>query len=559
MDVFSVAELFDLRTNKDLLDPAFEGYKLSLEPLPIYQKELSHHVTHLLPSDDQFSYQHIKVFGLHNHLHADPFSSNVAYFIDTKSAIQRCEIASVEERMTLTQVWQLPEPCSSCEGRYNSSLSFPGPDFALVSDGWGTLYVCKRNNESWSLGHAVSPLGNARPFAVMHSTLQNTGSSSHIHVLLLHIENTANVGVSGREKTPTSITPLLASYGLQEKDHPFSSILDWITLGQCSTGGWMLERHQRLLCPHGVDYTCILPTGQHLNIAAREPLIWLYDSANPSQWTQKQLNVIRKVDVPNYAWSQSPQDLRLCFNIGPVGVGDVKLVGMIKVEESTWSLVDGTLEVWLHKGNELEIWPTFCSPLFLVDFLIDESVGKRAPVFSNAQLEEVDTTPDEELVLWRLDRNRNETTLKCPLGGHQLLFSQIAPDGRCPWLCLRHDVDGLMWEPVEEANFHCQHVATLQALGYVQVSKEQRKFTLCPTDFSYVAIIDSIRHVYLYRQPTLLDMELRHRPSGRSVSHVARQQVLSLPSGDDEILGAFASSVGILLLTHTKLCLVALS
>jgi len=73
------------------------------------------------------------------------------------------------------------------------------------------------------------------------------------------------------------------------------------------------------------------------------------------------------------------------------------------------------------------------------------------------------------------------------LGRHQLLF--VAPTEHTALaFCLRHDVDGLVWLPMEDAEkkeeepiskWNCHHIGTLQALGYIQASKEQRKFTVC--------------------------------------------------------------------------------
>lgn len=76
-----MAKLFELRPKKDLLDPTFEGYKLSLDNLPVYKHELPLPVESLKPSEDQFSFQHVKTFGLHNHLTEDPWHSDLAYFV----------------------------------------------------------------------------------------------------------------------------------------------------------------------------------------------------------------------------------------------------------------------------------------------------------------------------------------------------------------------------------------------------------------------------------------------------------------------------------------------
>lgn len=69
------------------------------------------------------------------------------------------------------------------------------------------------------------------------------------------------------------------------------------------------------------------------------------------------------------------------------------------------------------------------------------------------------------------------------LTGHQFLFSMPPVPELAPQFCLRHDVDGLVWQPmieIGENSWNCINTAVLQAVGYIQASKEQRKFTVCP-------------------------------------------------------------------------------
>jgi len=70
--------------------------------------------------------------------------------------------------------------------------------------------------------------------------------------------------------------------------------------------------------------------------------------------------------------------------------------------------------------------------------------------------------------------------------------------------CLRHDVDALVWQPStnkEKTDNYWNHIGTFDALGYVQASKEDRKFSTCSPDMSYAAISDSTKHVYIYHRP----------------------------------------------------------
>lgn len=141
------------------------------------------------------------------------------------------------------------------------------------------------------------------------------------------------------------------------------------------------------------------------------------------------------------------------------------------------------------------------------------------------------------------------------LGSHQWLFNaRLSPD-KPPGMCLRHDVDGLIWQPenvVKEKTAPWQHAATFNAFGYVQASKQQRKYSTCSPKCSYAAICDCARHVYIYRQPSSISSPLRNRKTGRQVNAVAKQQVISLESVDN-ILGVQATEEKLFLVTNNML------
>nr|CAD7416679.1 unnamed protein product [Timema poppensis] len=131
------------------------------------------------------------------------------------------------------------------------------------------------------------------------------------------------------------------------------------------------------------------------------------------------------------------------------------------------------------------------------------------------------------------------------LGGLQWLFNVQLEPTSVPAICLRHDVDGCVWQAgpttLEDADWPCQHVGTFLAFGYVQASKTQKKFTVCSPDLSYVAVCEATRHIYLYRQPSTISTELRNRRTGEHVAHVAKQQLVSIDS-TSEVLGVHASN-----------------
>lgn len=116
----------------------------------------------------------------------------------------------------------------------------------------------------------------------------------------------------------------------------------------------------------------------------------------------------------------------------------------------------------------------------------------------------------------------------------------------------RHDVDGLVWSITGDNSTPYKHTATFNALGYVQASKEKRKFISAPSDYSYVAIADTDRHVYVYRQPSPVSSDMRNRKTGRSLKHVSMQQLISLDN-NDSIHGLATFPTALFILTKSTL------
>lgn len=88
--------------------------------------------------------------------------------------------------------------------------------------------------------------------------------------------------------------------------------------------------------------------------------------------------------------------------------------------------------------------------------------------------------------------------------------------------------------------------------GYVQASKQDKKFATCAPDFSYAALGECLRRAFIYRQPSPVETVLFNRKQGRQVGEVAKQQVASLDS-DKPILGFRASNERLFILTSSNL------
>ena len=79
-------------------------------------------------------------------------------------------------------------------------------------------------------------------------------------------------------------------------------------------------------------------------------------------------------------------------------------------------------------------------------------------------------------------------------------------------------------------------MGTFNALGYVQASKRDRKFSTCAPNLSFAVMSDCNRHIFVYKQP-----------SEGIKGNVAQQYVHTLATNSDRvnIFGLQASSDGV--------------
>lgn len=157
----------------------------------------------------------------------------------------------------------------------------------------------------------------------------------------------------------------------------------------------------------------------------------------------------------------------------------------------------------------------------------------------------------DDLMLRRFDSQTLKCTHKSYVNDHPFLMeiTQIDDDdddaSPSTALCLRHDVDGVVWQPnkvTNESSNWLTHLHTFHAFGYVQASKQEAKFRLAPPDLSYACVVDARKHVFVYKQSgEKVQGMLRNRKTGKVMSHVAKQYLISLEC-DQEIYGAYAAN-----------------
>ncbi|XP_059103462.1 nudC domain-containing protein 1 isoform X2 [Peromyscus eremicus] len=568
-----------LRVKRPLLDPRFEGYKLSLEPLPCYQLELDAAVAEVKLRDDQYTLEHMHAFGMYNYLHCDAWYQDSVYYIDNLGRIMNLTVVLDTALGKPREVFRLPTDLTTYDNRLCASIHFTSPTWVTLSDGTGRLYVIgtgDRGNspEKWEIMFNEE-LGN--PFIIIHSISLLEGEEHSVAMLLLRIE---------KEE-------------LDMKGSGFYVSLEWVTVSKKKEDSKKYEITKRHVLrgksvPH---YAAIEPNGNGVMIVSYKSFKFI----SVDQDLEESMDEDRseKIKEPLYYWQQTDDDLTVTVRLPEnctkediqiqflpdninimlkeIQVLEGKLYSSIDHESSTWTIKENdSLEISLIKKNESLTWPELvvgdkqgelirdpaqCAAIAerLMHLTSDElnpNPDKEKPPCNAQELEECDIFFEESSSLCRFDGNTLKTTHVVNLGSNQYLFSVIVDPKEMPCFCLRHDVDALLWQP------HCskqddmwEHIATFNALGYVQASKRDKKFFACSPDYSYAALCECLRRVFIYRQPTPMSTVLYNRKEGRHVGQVAKQQVASLET-NDPILGFQATNERLFVLTTRNLFLI---
>jgi len=328
------------------------------------------------------------------------------------------------------------------------------------------------------------------------------------------------------------------------------------------------------------------------------PFYWMQGTEDMVVWVQLPPDTNkREIKV-----SMRPSEMRVSIKGEEVFGG--KLWNVLDGDSMTWTIQNRTkLEITACKANVGLIWQNFLrldnpaaanvnddgyevQDARAVDELIsqfraaaaeaksgsqvptedqqEEEMDSNKKIYNAQELESCDDAPEESFSLHFIDGERCVSTHRASASGRQWICNipvdaSAAADATSRHssdrVCLRHDVDGLVWQPEATSaagDPRVEHEGTFNALGYVQASKQQRKFTVAPADMNYVAICDVSRHVYVYRQPSstpLTGSQLRNRKSGQRVEKVAKQQVIALQDNKEEVVGAVATKSLLFVLT----------
>ncbi|ESO91066.1 hypothetical protein LOTGIDRAFT_122249 [Lottia gigantea] len=591
-----MAAKVDLKVDRELLDPDFDGYKLSLDPLPVYSTSLDKDVDFAKLTEKQFSYLHSKLYGNYNHLFSDPWNLNTVYYVDSLWNIHQVCLQSENKIESGNIVYSIPDSANLrlIPGRFNVSLCFPSSELAVLSDGTGNLFILTTGNRQsqnvWQFKTNI--LEEEKCFYHLSDCIYHIDNeSSHIECLVIHITDN-----SEKDEYQTHFTP----------------IIDWITI---STGKIKKRRIEdpipdvktKDITGRILDYCVFEKTGKAVLLAGDKVLKLTSDSVKPVVTTNSNDDDYEMIGAsnkePRYTWNQTEEDISVQFTVKDnVKKSDIyfiikpdyielgiknsnshllygKLYRTVDTEACTWTITGQRLELTLCKTDSStwkEVVEGDASGELVLDSQQIEAIHQRLEAFTSDQMnpdpdcgnrvynsqELEDCDLDTGMILMRIDGETHQITHQVSKYRlNQWLFTVKLEPGKPKSLCLRHDVDGCMWQPTEPVSSGVspwQHVVTFDALGYVQASKQQKKYSSSAPNCSYSVICDCSKHLYIYHRHSPINSPLRNRKTGKQVNTIAKQQVISLDT-TDAILGLHAANDKIFILTETSLYVIKIS
>ncbi|ELU10197.1 hypothetical protein CAPTEDRAFT_201699 [Capitella teleta] len=209
-------------------------------------------------SERQYSLQHVKAFGLHNHLILDPWNKNCVFYVDSQWKI--C-LVSIDENSRASEACPvLAVPDSSYKknvpDRLCMTLEFISAELAILADGAGTLYIIKTgvrtSGSAWEVLHSEVVLGEDKPFLLRSASLSR--KETELEIILLHVDT---------------------------KDDGFISILEWLSFHSDDGTKWAVTQSRRLEGKLSPDHVNVVSDTQSLYLSGEQSFKFVYDSINP--------------------------------------------------------------------------------------------------------------------------------------------------------------------------------------------------------------------------------------------------------------------------------------
>ncbi|XP_017061635.1 nudC domain-containing protein 1 [Drosophila ficusphila] len=572
----------ELSVDRSLVCANFDGYKLSFDSVPVLKQSLEIDPLRLEPHANQFSLLHVELFARHNHLFADPWLRHCNYYVNVRHQLVQCSYDPQSGRARGQRVvYSLDcrdqgDGYQHSVGDYNYTICFISERFCVICDGVSTYHLVDTGDRSRSepvtwqriAQTPVDVANDYRGFVLYDARLDVVQERKQISLISGHVARRDLAAV-------------------QEQTHVYYMDLVWGRWTQSPTDGeWEYSICQRLETTGSVHYCAFEPRAESLIIAsnrevqtpeqrkaADEAAAVAAASAAPSGQMQNGHD-------HKFSWNQTGDDLLIRFplpqgsNRNELNIRCTNTSVLVKhLEEELlsgelYARVDNDLTTWTVEADSLQLTLVKAEPqnwpqLLKQKDLAPEEAGTEEDSDAVADpplpipnledpIEDCDLgLTDEDIKMVRFNLISGGITHTIFLGSTPLLFSTTLRPGFPAAFATRQGVDASVWlqmyQPSRPDEWSVRHEGQLHAFGYVQASKEQRKFTACCPDLDFVVICESFRHVLVYRPRHDSAGGLRKR-NGPPVT-VGKQNLVTLEYDVGEILGMSTANNLITILT----------
>lgn len=366
-------KVLEIRPDSKLRELNFDGYKLSLEAIPILKLE-NISVPHQQSLDlaSEYSFIHSSLFKLHNHLITDPWLNYTAYYVDSTFAIQKVIYdLSLGKLKPPSPVYKFKRETLGSSGNYNCDIKFLSEKYAVLSDGVGGLKVLetgdRQRSDEWKCLQELKPLENGNGFIVYDGKFLIENGERQIHCLLLHIRH--------------------------DEDGKFFNVIEWITIKQVEGSKiWELCARRTVEGRGSLHYLSLDPKCKGVVYSSDKEFKYVFDSVNAiveEAKTEAKTDGNMEVDSNgedqsmNFKWTQNGEDIsvivkrdadssktqfkvsctltHLEVQFGESFLLNFDLFDEIDVDMMNWTFEKDHIQVNLVKKDSTMLWP-FLTP-----------------------------------------------------------------------------------------------------------------------------------------------------------------------------------------------------
>ncbi|XP_030566850.1 nudC domain-containing protein 1 [Drosophila novamexicana] len=481
----------DLTVDRNLLCPNFDGYKLSFDAVPVLRQGFDRDPLKLEPHLNQYSLLHVELFAKHNLLFSDPWARHNSYYMNKAHQLVLCSYDEQHGQPRAQRVVYTMrredhgDGYQHLVGDYNYTLRFISEKYCVVCDGMLTYHLLETGDRRRDTSWQLVTR------SPVTSDMEQRGFVLYDARLDMVQERKQISLIGGHVRRREAATPQQADV------HVMQLIWSRWTLDSLPEAGWSYNLCEQLETPGSIYYCAFEPRAESLIVCSNG-----------------QLQTRAQRDAELNAEQEQEQLEEQVMEEGQ----DEEEEGQETAEQPP-------------EPERLPI-PNLEEPIEECDFPLGSS--------------------DDDIKMVRFNLSTSGITHTIFLGAIPPLFATSLRAGYPAAFVTRQGVDASVWlqlyQPSKPGEWGVRHEGNLHAFGYVQASKQQRKFIDCCPQLEYAVISESYRHLFIYKPRYDSAGGLRNRNGPQVV--IGKQNLVTLDDDLGEVLGLVTATNVITVLTE---------